>query len=155
MSLALQKILAPGPGSPDSSKARQAEPRLNIDVVFTSVDATLAALKKAADLASRLTARITLVVPQVVPYPLPLQSPPMLLDWCERRFRVIAAQSPVETTVQIYLCRDRVETLRSVLKPHSVVVLGGRKRWWPTPESRLAGKLRAGGHEVVFAEMEK
>jgi hypothetical protein len=50
------------------------------------------------------------------------------------------------------LCRDRVETLRKVLKPHSLVVIGGRRSWWPTPENRLARQLRRSGHEVVFAE---
>jgi hypothetical protein len=155
MALALQRVLTPAPGHPERPVAREAEPRLNIDVVFTSVDATLAALRKAAELASRLAARITLVVPQVVPYPLPLESPPVLLDWSERRFRVIAEESPVETTVEIYLCRDRLQTLSTVLKPRSVVVLGGRRRWWPTADKRLARKLRAAGHEVIFAETKK
>jgi hypothetical protein len=134
--------------------AVEGSPRLNIDVVFTSMDTTLAALKKAAALADRLGARITLLVPQVVPYPLPLESPPVLLEWNERRFRVIAEECPVETTVHIYLCRDRVQTLLAVLRPDSLVVVGGRKRWWPTPESSLARRLRRGGHKVVFAEAE-
>jgi len=46
-------------------------------------------------------ARITLLVPQIVPYPLPLTSPPILLDFNERRFRLIAEQAPVETTVRL------------------------------------------------------
>ena len=54
----------------------------------------------------------------------------------------------------IYLCRDRVETLTAVLSPHSLVVIGGRKRWWPTAEKRLARKLRRAGHEVIFTETE-
>ncbi len=152
MSLALQRTLRPAPGRAEPPRFSDAEARLNIDVVFTSVDATLVALKEAAELANRLGARITLVVPQVVPYPLPLESPPVLLDWNERRFRVIAEESPVETTVHLYLCRDRVQTLCEVLKPRSVVVLGGRKRWWPTAESRLASRLRRSGHEVILAE---
>jgi len=60
----------------------------------------------------------------------------------------------VETSVHIYLCRDRFETLASVLSPRSIVVLGGRKRWWPTREKSLASKLRKAGHEVVFKETE-
>jgi hypothetical protein len=93
-------------------------------------------------------------VPQPVPYPLPLESPPVLLDWNERRFRVIASESPVETTVRIYLCRDRLETLASVLNSGSIVVLGARKKWWPTAEARLARSLRKAGHEVIVAELE-
>src|ERR1035441_3654230 len=40
-----------------------------------------------------------------------LNSPSVLPDFTERHFRVLADESPVETTVRIYLCRDRVETL--------------------------------------------
>ena len=93
--------------------------------MFTSVEATLAALKQAGSLANRLGAHITLVVPQIVPQPLPLDSPPVLIEWNENRFRMIASETPVDTAVQIYLCRDRWETLASVLKPHSLVVIGG------------------------------
>jgi len=127
---------------------------LELAVVFTSAAATIAALKKAAALADRLGARITLVVPQIVPYPLPIESPPVLLDFSESRCREIAIESPVETTVRIYLCRNRLEMLKSVLMPRSLVVVGGRKRWWPTHEKSLARQLRGAGHEVIFTETE-
>ena len=154
MSLALKRVLAPAPGFPRPPAIVETESRLNVAVIFTSVQSTLAALKKAGALANRLSGRITLVVPQVVPYPLPLTSPPVLLDWNEKRFRVIAGESPVETTVQIYLCRDRLETLTAVLSPRSLVVVGGPKRWWPTAEKRLARTLRRAGHEVILTETE-
>ena len=128
----------------------ETESRLNIAVVFTSVEATLVALRKAGALANRLSGRITLVVPQVVPYPLPLTSPPVLLDWNERRFRVIASESPVETTVLIYLCRDRLETLLAVLSPRSLVVIGGRKRWWPTAETTSGARTASCGSRSDF-----
>jgi hypothetical protein len=64
----------------------------------------------------------------------------------------LAGESPIKTTVHVYLCRDRVATLRAVLKPHSLVVIGGRRTWWPTSEKRLARQLRRSGHQVVFAE---
>ncbi len=154
MSLALQRTLTPAAGRSEWTATGDAEAKLSIAVVFTTVESTLTALKKAGTLANRLGARITLVVPQVVPRPLPLETPPVLLDWSERRFRVIAEQSPVETMVHIYLCRDRLETLLKAFSPRSVVVIGGRKRWWPTSESRLARKLRNAGHEVILAETE-
>ena len=118
------------------------------------MESTLAALKEAGNLANSLGARITLVVPQVVPYPLPLETPPVLVEFNENRFRVMASESPVETSVQIYLCRDRFETLTSVLKPGSIVVLGGPKRWWPTKDELLARRLRRAGYEVIFKETE-
>jgi len=155
MSLALEKLLIPGTGIPQPPVIEETALRLNIAVVFTSVSATLAALRQAGALASRLGAHITLVVPQIVPYPLPLTSPPVLLDWNERRFRVIANQSSVETRVHLYLCRNHWETVMSVLKPKSLVVVGGRKRWWwPTSEERLAKTLRNAGHEVIFTGTE-
>jgi hypothetical protein len=74
------------------------------------------------------------------------------VDFNERRLRVLAGQSRVETRVSIYLCRDALPTLLSVLKPHSLVVVGSRKRWWPTAEKRLAAKLRRAGHVVMVTE---
>ncbi len=152
MSLALERLLSPATGIPAPPGSEETDARLHVAVVFTSGEATVAALRKAGALASRLNARVTLVVPQIVPWPLPLDSPPVLLSFNEARFRAIAAESPVETTVRLYLCRDRVETLRAVLGPHSLVVVGGRRSWWPTPEKRLARNLRRAGHEVIFAE---
>lgn len=152
MSLAIEKILVPATGQPSRPPVEEAGQGLNIAVVFTSVEATLAALKEAGALASSLSARITLLVPQVVPYPLALETPPVLIEFNESRFRLIASQSPVQTTVQIYLCRDGLETLTNVLNPGSIVVIGGQKRWWPTREKKLARQLRRAGHEVVFKE---
>jgi hypothetical protein len=127
---------------------------LNVVVVCSSMQETRAALRKAGTLASELGAQITLVVPQTVPYPLPLTSPPVLLDFAERRLRDLASESPVAVVIRIYLCRDRYEALDMVLKPRSLVVLGGRKRWWPTAEKALARRLRRQGHEVILTETE-
>ena len=154
MALALERMIAPVTGVPARPFTEETDSKLNISVVFTSVDATLAALKEAGNLASSLGGRITLVVPQIVPYPLPLTSPPVLVDFNERRLRVIASSCRVETRVSIYLCRDALETLQSVLKPHSLVVVGSRKRWWPTAEKRLAAKLRLAGHASGVTERE-
>ena len=152
MSLGFEKRLTPAASGPGQPQAEEAESRLNIGVIFTSVPETLAALRRAGELASRLNARITLVVAQVVPYPAPLESPPVLIEFNENRFRVIASESAVETTVRVHLCRDRWEALKLILQPRSLVVLGGRRRWWPTEESGLARKLRRGGHQVILTE---
>jgi hypothetical protein len=154
MALALERTIAPVTGAPGRPFNEETDSKLDISVVFTSVDATLSALREAGNLAGTLGGRITLIVPQVVPYPLPLTSPPVLIDFNERRLRVLAGNSRVETRVSIYLCRDPLEILPSVLKPHSLVVVGSRKRWWPTREKRIARKLRALGHQVVVTERE-
>src|ERR1700756_2853402 len=102
MSLAIEKILRPATGHPAQPTREETDQQLNIAVIFTSVEATLTALKEAGNLANSLGARIKLVVPQVVPYPLPLETPPVLVEFNENRFRVIACECPVETSVQIY-----------------------------------------------------
>ena len=154
MALGFERAVTPGIGRPTPPRKNESEHLLDVAVVFTTTAATVAALRTAGALARQLDACIRMLVPQVVPYPLPLQSPPILLDFSEQRFREIALESGVGTMVQIYLCRDKLETLKSVLAARSVVVIGGRKRWWPTAESRLARKLRRVGQEVIFAEME-
>jgi hypothetical protein len=154
MALALEKLLAPATAFPEQAPNQDSNQKLDLAVVFTAVEPTVRALKHAGALADRLAARITLVVPQVVPYPLPLTSPPVLLDFNERRFFAIASQSGVDTTVRIYLCRDQWEALRLVLKPHSLILIGGRKRWWPTAEAQLAKRLRRAGHDVIVVETE-
>lgn len=153
MSLGVEKKLAAAAGRTIWPAGDVGE-RLNIAVIFTTVESTLAALKEAATLADELDARITLIVPQVVPYPLPLEDPPVTSECSGRRFRVIANESPVDTTVQICLCRDRFDAVNTVLRPGSIVILGDRKRWWPTKNQILARRLRSAGYEVIFKETE-
>src|SRR5262245_4293686 len=100
MSLAFDRSLNPEFARPEP-EIGELESRLNITVVFTTVETTIAALKKAGNLAESLGGRITLVVPQIVTFPLPLTSPPVLLEFQEKRFREIAAASPVDITVQL------------------------------------------------------
>jgi hypothetical protein len=154
MAFVLEKPLAPSVAPPRRTEADGSANNLDVSVIFTSVAPTLGALKKAAVFAKRLAGRITLVVPQIVPYPLPLSSPPILLEFNEKRFFTLASESHVETNVRIYLCRDRLQALGKILRPRSLVVLGTRRRWWPTAESRLARRLRSMGYEVVVVETE-
>jgi hypothetical protein len=58
-------------------------------------------------------------------------------------------EGPIETTVHLYLCRDRLDTLGQVLKPHSLVIIGGR-RWWPNDASYFARMLRSIGRHVIL-----
>jgi hypothetical protein len=130
------------------------ESQPEVFVFFTSQEQTLKALKKAGDLARPIGARIVVLVAQIVPYPLPLDKPPVRLKFIIRRFETIASQYPVKTEVRVYLCRDQLEMLKRTLSSNSPVVIGTRKRWWPTREARLARKLRRAGHEVILVETE-
>jgi hypothetical protein len=122
---------------------------MEIVVLHTTVAETLRALKTAAHLAQGLSARIRLLVLEVVPYPLPLDRPNIPLPFTHRRFRTLAANCSIETNVDIHLVRDREKALASILEPHSVVVVGAHRRWWP---NRLARRLKLSGHQLIWSE---
>jgi hypothetical protein len=143
MSLVMERIFYPAVGGEEG--------RPNIAVLFTTIEATAAALRTAGALALRWNAGITVVAPQVVPFPRQLADPPVSVEFNEWQLAEMTKQLPVETTVAVYLCRDKHETLLSVLPAHSVVVIGARRHMWPTAEDRLAKALRSAGHEVIVA----
>ncbi|MEQ1948253.1 MAG: hypothetical protein ABL995_13755 [Bryobacteraceae bacterium] len=124
--------------------------QLEVFVVFTDVTRTLLALKRAADWARDLHGRIRLIVPQVVPYPLDLEHPQVLREFNQHQLETIAAQQQVQTSVEMYLCRDVDVLLGQLLPENAAVVIARRRRWWPTHEAALARRLRRQGHEVIL-----
>lgn len=126
-------------------------PDLEVNLVYTHLPAAVKFLDVACGLAQGLGARVTVHVAQVIPYPLELKSPPVPVRFLEQQLLALAGEQPVETNIRIYLCRDLMETIRQVLKPDSVVIVGGRKRWWPTREHALAAALRRDGHRVILS----
>ena len=124
--------------------------QLEVNVVYTGLPGSAKILRVASGLAHGLGARVTVHVAQVIPYPLPLKSPPVAVPFAEEKLRCLADEQSVETRIQMYLCRDLNETIRKVLKPDSVVLMGGRNRWWPTRERALFRALRRDGHRVIM-----
>jgi hypothetical protein len=137
---------------PLSPETTPSERKLELAVLFTSVESTVAAMQRAESLLRGLDGHIHLIEVQIVPRQLPLEKPPISLDFTKRRLLAIADESNVETSVCVFLCRIPFETLKSVLKPGAAVVLGCRTKWWPTWERKLAGKLRRAGYEVMLVE---
>jgi hypothetical protein len=123
---------------------------LAVTVVFTTVPATLIALRRGGELARELGARICILVPQVVPYPLPLDRPQVDPAFKVRQFRTLPADGAIETRIDVRLCRERYHAIAEALAPQSVVLIGGPHHWWRTPEKRLAKKLSSAGHNVIF-----
>ena len=133
---------------------RRCNERLDLNVIFTDPQGTLAALRTAGKLAQGLGAHVHLVALQAVPLRLPIDQPQVSVDFRKRMLSELISQAelnPEETTAELYLCRDQAQALRQLLKPNSLVVMGGKKHWWPTAESRLEEALLAEGHEVVLA----
>jgi len=122
---------------------------LEVNVICTGKNETLAALRSAGELACNLHAEIQLLVPQEIPYALDLDRPPVPKEFMERKFKTLAGDQKVPTSVRIVLCRERESAWKQALKPHSLVVIGCRKHWWSRGEPHLASALRRQGHEVI------
>ena len=137
--------------TPALVEGTSAEP-LEVNVIFTELEATAAALKAAESFARELGARICLRAGLVVPVQLPLDQPLVSVEFLEKALRDLVNRSvagELERTIHLYICRDWMDTLSEVLKPDSVVMIGARKRWWPTSTSRLARAFRANHGRVI------
>jgi hypothetical protein len=148
------------PNLPGKAVTQEVTPRfpsgpLEVNVIFTDVQSTAAALNFAQSFARELGARISLRAAVAVPFQLPLDQPHISVAFLQDVMRKLVAQLEKDTfepTVHLYFCRDRVRALSQVLRPNSVVVIAGRRRWWPTAETRMARALRAEGHRVIFVD---
>lgn len=126
---------------------------LEVLVIFTDAAGTLAALQMAEGLAKKLGAHVRLLVPYEVPYTLPLTKPAVSVEFLEGQIRELAGKTRLDVAAHIFLCRDKMRTLKLLLRPLSCVVVGGKKRWWPTSAKKLAQGLQKDGHQVILAEL--
>jgi hypothetical protein len=123
-----------------------------VNVVFTSIDETIAAVRVAADFARSLGVPVTLIHVRIVRYALPVDGPgglsPVETDAFIERLRA----EDVDIRVRVYLCRDQRPAIPLAFKPHSLIVVAGRRGWWPTESERWRRMLEAAGHFVVFVD---
>jgi len=148
--------LAPtGVRTPGDPCVEQGEPAIRTDTVYvvhTSEAETLAAVRVAGDFAKALGVPVTLVHFRTVPYPLAIDAPtgvsPVETDAFLARLRAEA----LDIRVRVYLCRDGRRSVPQALGPHSLIVIGGRRGWWPTASEQWRRTLEAAGHFVVFVD---
>ena len=127
--LALPQFLRTQPGTELGSDS----PSMNVTVIATNGRGTIAALRAAEKLAANLGASIALVKAQIIPFEFPLEDPPVSIDFLQRQLYGLVCEAGIEAqkiTVRLWFCRDRFVGLRKILRPRSLVVIGGRKRWW-------------------------
>jgi hypothetical protein len=141
------------------SRVRRAGPfatrPFEVNVIFTTPRATTLALKNAAAFTANLDARIRLRAIIAVPIGVPLESPQISIRFMQRTLTQLVTQldDRLNITIHLYVSRDRMKTLLWVLRPHSLVMIGGRRRPWPTEESRTMRRLQSRGHRVVFVPL--
>jgi hypothetical protein len=121
-------------------------------VVYTSTDETLAALRTAGGFAAALRATLILVHYRAVPYPLPVDGPTGISPIQTETFLERLRAEPVEVERRVCLCRDGRHAIGLALKRPSLVVVGGRRRWWPTRADAWRRTLESAGHYVIFVE---
>lgn len=126
---------------------------LAVEVIYTTDTGTRGALAKAWALAQGLSAHVRLIFTYAVPYALPLTEPSVSLPFLQDKLASLTNGFSGEASVDIYLCREPLPVLEEVLPPSSLVVMGGRKRWWRTKEQQLEKQLKKLGHRVIFAEL--
>lgn len=125
--------------------------RLKVNVIFTNIKGTKVALKRALELITDLEGETRIIVPYVVPYPLPIDKPDVPIEFTSNAINILARSVGADPCIDIYLCRDRIHLLHSLLLPQSIVVIGSRKRWFYTKADRLARFLRNVGCNVLLA----
>jgi hypothetical protein len=131
--------------------ARPRPLRAEVHVIFTTPQATRAALQAADAVMPSSGAGIHLLVPQVVPMGFPMDRPPVSVAFAERRAAGMARECcrNAAVRVQIVLCGNRDQCIERTLAPNSLVMIGSRKQPWLATERKLARQLRARGHWVI------
>jgi hypothetical protein len=126
--------------------------RFEVDVIFTTWPGTQAALYAARQWTRYLDARVVLWSPQVVPRRFSMTAPPVSTGFIEHSLQRLAEVccGGVEVVIRVCLCREQHDCLLSVLSPQSIVLVGGKVRWWSTQEQRLTGFLHSAGLRVLF-----
>ncbi len=123
-----------------------------VNVVFTTPQDTLAALRVASAVGKAMSAPLRLVQFRSIPYPMSVDAPSGLSAVEADEFVERVRAEGVDLRVRVYLCRDERRVMPLAFGPHSFIVLGGRRSWWPTPADRLRKRLEAAGHFVVFVD---
>ncbi len=147
------KASCPPPLEPNSGK--QAQP-LSVNVVYTGPETTITALRAADTLARNLSATVHIRAFIAVPRQLVIEYAFTSVQFFKRLIGDLVERfgsKSCEYVLHINVCRSRVETLLRVLRPSSLVVIGGRRRLWPTAESRLSKAAISGGHSVAFVDV--
>jgi hypothetical protein len=125
-----------------------------IFVLATTEDGTRAALGEAKRLSARLSsAPMIVLVPRVVSYLTPPDGPEEAAA-ITAQYRALVSRAGADAAVHVCVCRRRDHMLRSMMSRQSIVVLGGRSRWWwPTSEQQIARDLERMGYASRFVEV--
>ena len=123
-------------------------------VLFTDVEETLHAVEVACRLARAFGGRVSVVHFRPLDFGVPLEAPAGISPAETEAFRerLSAACGEADVTVTVCVCRDARRALPTVIDAHSLVVVGGHRRWWPTRSHRWQRVLEQAGYVVAFVD---
>jgi hypothetical protein len=121
-----------------------------IYVLFTSLEETLHAVRVAGRLASAIGSGVTVIDFRAIGFGAPLDHPAGLSPVETDAFRARLAEEDGDVRVRVCLCRDVRQAVRSVIDGRSLIVIGGRRHWWPTASTRWQRIVEKEGYVVVF-----
>ena len=145
--------LAVAPILPRRDRADISAP-VEIVIPVTDIAVLAPVIDAAEQWSSGLHARLQLLFVRVLPFPLPLEPSETTRQHIVTQASRFTASCALTVTVQIVFARSLGEGYRYALRPNSTVLLGTRRRWWPTREERLARELVSGGHNVGLMQVE-
>ena len=124
----------------------------SLHVLATTPAATRMAVSHARRIAYAYAARVVLLLPHIATRHESIEtiaSDRLLIE----RLRLISIDGLSDIIVRVCVCQrpeDVIDTLRDT---DTVILIGGRSSpWWPTAEQRLARRLAARGHHIVFVD---
>ena len=122
-----------------------------VTVLFTGLGPTLRALAVARGLGRALGARVVVIAVKTPKLgPRGGQVPTPQDDEAEALQLQLRAAGDVR--FRVFAAPRAADALSAALAPGSLVVVCGRRHWWPTTTSRLCGTLEALGHFVLFVD---
>ena len=139
----------------DAAQCRPRPQTLSVNVVYTRPEATAAALRAAESFARDLETTIHIRAMIAVPRQLAMDSGYISIKWLAQTLDGLvkcACSNRCEFVLHIHLCRSRIDALLTLLKPYSLLVIGGRRRLWPSFEGRLCRAVRRAGHSIAFVD---
>jgi hypothetical protein len=126
---------------------------LEVVVPYTTPALAAEALSTAVELARGFDAVVTLIAVHVLPYPAPLECQEGIRQKMEAQLAAIARTTSATVRVKLVFARNRTDAYLGILPRRSLIVVGGRKRWWRTKEELFARKLAAAGHSVALVKV--
>jgi hypothetical protein len=124
---------------------------LRVVIPYTTPELTRTALHHAGT-STGLGVWVTLIDVQVVPFPCPMDQPPINKKYSQHRLEELLRETGLNGHTSVLYTRDLAQGFRQALGSNSLVILAGKKRWWPTRQKRLARDLSKAGHQVMLLQ---